>query len=141
MDSIAGPVAHSATQLLLKASAAEGSQVRILVSRHKRSSARMAFYYLKDMEFYTYILQSESSGSLYIGSTNNLEDRLLRHNSDQNTYTKGKGPWSLLFSVTFSTRSEAVQLERFLKSKKSKPRVLAWIASKPRYRIPPRSFY
>ena len=92
------------------------------------------------MEFYTYILQSESSGSLYIGSTNNLEDRLLRHNSDQNTYTKGKGPWSLLFSVTFSTRSEAVQLERFLKSKKSKPRVLAWIASQPRYRIPPRSF-
>ncbi len=84
------------------------------------------------MEFYTYVLQSESSGTLYIGSTNNLDDRLSRHNSDLNTYTKGKGPWRLLSSTTFSTRSEAVQLEQFLKSKKSKTRVLAWIASQPR---------
>ena len=84
------------------------------------------------MEFYTYILQSESSGSLYIGSTNNLDDRLSRHNNNLNTYTKGKGPWLLLYYSTFSTRSEAVQLERFLKRKKSKSRVLAWIASQPR---------
>ncbi len=84
------------------------------------------------MEFYTYVLQSESSGTLYIGSTNNLEARITRHNRDLNTYTKGKGPWNLLFNSKFSTRSEAVQLERFLKSKKSKPRVLAWIASQPR---------
>ena len=89
------------------------------------------FFLFLVMEFYTYILQSESSGSLYIGSTNNLDDRLSRHNNNLNTYTKGKGPWLLLYYSTFSTRSEAVQLERFLKRKKSKSRVLAWIARRP----------
>ena len=83
------------------------------------------------MLYYTYILQSEKTGGLYIGSTNNLEDRLTRHNGDQNEYTKGKGPWKLFYSVTFATRSEAVQLELFLKSKKSKKRVLQWISLQP----------
>ncbi|MBZ0201863.1 MAG: GIY-YIG nuclease family protein [Ignavibacteria bacterium] len=33
------------------------------------------------MNYYTYIIQSESTGKLYIGQTNNLHNRLLQHNS------------------------------------------------------------
>ncbi|MBN8583734.1 MAG: GIY-YIG nuclease family protein [Ignavibacteria bacterium] len=49
------------------------------------------------MKFYTYILQSEISGKLYIGQTNDLEDRLIRHNSNQSLSTKNNGPASLHF--------------------------------------------
>lgn len=38
--------------------------------------------------FYTYILQSESTGKYYVGQTNNLGQRLLRHNTHPDTYTK-----------------------------------------------------
>tara|TARA_R110001592_G_scaffold211976_2_gene464099 strand:- start:38317 stop:38562 length:246 start_codon:yes stop_codon:yes gene_type:complete len=79
------------------------------------------------MSFYTYILQSEKTGRMYIGQTNNLEDRLHRHNSNHNISTKNRGPWKLMHFVEFETRIEAVQLERQLKSWKSSKKVLVWI--------------
>ncbi len=41
-------------------------------------------------DFFVYIIQS-SSGKCYIGQTNNLADRLNRHNSNRSNYTKNKG--------------------------------------------------
>jgi putative endonuclease len=70
--------------------------------------------------FYTYILQSEKDGRLYIGQTSNLEDRLLRHNQNRNISTKNKGPWIVLWSKKWETRSEAMKLEIYLKSLKNK---------------------
>jgi putative endonuclease len=70
--------------------------------------------------YYTYILISESTGKLYVGQTNNLEARINRHNSGKNFTTKNKGPWKLLFSREFMTRSEAMIYEKTLKSFKSK---------------------
>ena len=64
---------------------------------------------------------------MYIGQTNNLEDRLHRHNSNQNISTKNRGPWKLMHFVEYETRIEAVQLERQLKSWKSSKKVLEWI--------------
>ncbi len=77
--------------------------------------------------FYTYILQSTTSGRLYIGQTNNLEDRIFRHNTNLNKATKGKGPWVLLYAKTFETRSESVHLETTIKAWKSKKYILQWI--------------
>jgi putative endonuclease len=68
--------------------------------------------------FFVYILESEETGRLYIGQTNNLEDRLVRHNSNRVRSTKGKGPWKLLGYFSRENRSEAVLLERYLKSLK-----------------------
>ncbi len=47
--------------------------------------------------FSTYILQSEKDGRLYIGQTNNLVDRLFRHNQNRNIATKNKGPWIIAY--------------------------------------------
>ena len=79
------------------------------------------------MAFYTYILQSKCTGSLYIGQTNNVEDRLKRHNNNESKATKRKGPWELLYYKEFETRAEAVQLERMLKNWKKPSKVLFWI--------------
>ena len=77
--------------------------------------------------FFLYILESQKTGNLYIGQTNNLEDRFKRHQENRNKATKGKGPWILIHHQSFNTRTEAVQLELKLKSWKSSSKVKSWI--------------
>jgi putative endonuclease len=66
--------------------------------------------------FYVYILRSHTTGRRYVGSCNDLDDRLRRHNAGHNKATKHGAPWDLVHSETFSTRSEAVLRERYYKT-------------------------
>ncbi len=73
--------------------------------------------------FTMYILKSENNNSrcrYYIGSTDNLEKRLIRHNSGYSKYTSGKGPFKLAYKEEFMSRSEAKKREYYIKSLKSK---------------------
>jgi len=79
------------------------------------------------MPFYTYILQSQKSGKLYIGHTGNISVRVAQHNEGMTTSTRGKGPWEILHYAVFETREEAMVMEYKLKKWKSKIRVLEWI--------------
>ena len=72
------------------------------------------------MRFYVYIIQSEYDGSYYIGSTNNLTDRIERHNQGRSKYTKPKRPWQLVYCEEFASRSEAQKREIEIKNRKSK---------------------
>ncbi len=69
--------------------------------------------------FYVYIIESESTGGLYIGQTQTPEKRLLDHNRGGSPYTKNMGPWKLIFLKDFPTRSEALLEEKRLKSWKN----------------------
>jgi len=80
--------------------------------------------------YHTYIIQSETTEKIYIGQTNNLVTRISRHNSNKNFTTKNKGPWKLLFSRNFETRSEAMMFEKKLKSIKNKNYILKLINNK-----------
>jgi len=80
------------------------------------------------VQYYTYILQSVSSGKLYIGQTNNLSRRIALHNSNQVLSTKHKGPWELIFYKEFAERSETVRLETMLKRWKNKERIFSWVS-------------
>ena len=71
-------------------------------------------------QFYTYILYSTTKGRYYIGQTNNIEKRLLRHNNKEVRSTKHGLPWTLVYHEIFQTRSEAIKRERYLKSLKSR---------------------
>jgi putative endonuclease len=83
----------------------------------------MAAFFCGPM-FYIYILQSESSGRFYIGHTNNLDRRLAEHNdpASKNSLTTKRfsGPWQLVHSEQFATRSEAMAREKQIKSWKSR---------------------
>ena len=68
--------------------------------------------------FYTYILKSQKHGRYYIGSTNNIEDRLRRHNRGLNKSTRLGIPWDLVRTETFETRQEAYNRELQIKSYK-----------------------
>ena len=70
--------------------------------------------------FYVYVLVSETTGETYVGQTSDLERRLEQHNHPEFNGTlhtkRRKGPWRLLHSETFSTRSDAMRRERWFKT-------------------------
>jgi putative endonuclease len=67
-------------------------------------------------KFFVYILYSESGNRFYIGQTNNLTERLSRHNSGYEHSTKPYIPWRLVCFVEKSNRGEGVILEKKLKN-------------------------
>ncbi len=77
--------------------------------------------------FYTYVIQSATIDKIYIGQTKDVENRLYKHNTNQNKWTKNKGPWIMLGFVSFSTRTEAIKLENKLKKWRNPQRVKEWI--------------
>jgi putative endonuclease len=79
------------------------------------------------MKYHLYILLSIKTGKYYIGSTGNLKDRLLCHNSGRSIATKSGIPWRFVYSVEFFTRSEAIKRELELKSWKSHERITSFI--------------
>jgi predicted GIY-YIG superfamily endonuclease len=79
--------------------------------------------------FHVYVLEN-SKGRLYIGHTEDLDRRLHQHNSPEGKehlgkYTHRNGPWSLVGSESYATRSEAMLREKQLKSWKSPSKVRA----------------
>lgn len=68
------------------------------------------------MSYYVYILEC-SDKTLYIGSTNNLEKRVVAHNTLKAgaRYTKARRPVRLKYSEKFSTKSLALKRECALK--------------------------
>ncbi|MEK7640707.1 MAG: GIY-YIG nuclease family protein [Patescibacteria group bacterium] len=63
-----------------------------------------------------YFLNSQKNNDLYIGSTEDIENRLKLHNSGRVRSTKSQRPWKLLGYELYNSRGEAVRRERFLKS-------------------------
>jgi putative endonuclease len=63
-------------------------------------------------QYYVYIVLC-SDDTLYIGSTNNIEKRMIQHNSDKAgaKYTSGRRPVLLQYSRQVATYSEARTLE------------------------------
>ena len=81
------------------------------------------------MTNYLYIIQSEKDASFYIGTTQNLDDRILRHNQGQSKYTKTKRPWKIVYYEEHPNRSSAMKKEYALKRRKSKDFIEAIIES------------
>jgi putative endonuclease len=70
------------------------------------------------MPYYVYILESLKDKTYYIGSTNNLKDRINRHNQGRVNYTKPKRPWKLAYFEEYSDRSSAANRECEIKKHK-----------------------
>jgi putative endonuclease len=66
--------------------------------------------------FYVYVLRSEKTGRRYVGSCEDLAERLRRHNNAESKATRHGVPWLLLHSEKVSTRSAAASKERYYKA-------------------------
>ena len=66
---------------------------------------------------YVYILQSESCPDrFYVGLTDDLRDRLRRHNGGEVASTRSRGPWTMKNAFGFRDRERAAAFEQYLKS-------------------------
>ena len=68
--------------------------------------------------YYVYILESVLKKRYYIGHTNNLDKRLLEHNSGKNRSTKAYAPWKIVYTEAVATKQEAYSREMRIKSYK-----------------------
>ena len=68
------------------------------------------------MFYYTYILKSKKDSKIYTGYTQDLRKRLNQHNKGLSTYTKGRGPFILIYYEGCLLESKARSRELFLKS-------------------------
>jgi len=74
--------------------------------------------------FNVYILFSVVHNKIYIGSTGNLEQRLLSHNElGKKGWTIKFRPWTLIHTESFETKQQALLREKQLKAGKGR----AWI--------------
>lgn len=77
--------------------------------------------------FSLYILEC-GDGTLYVGHTDNLDERMRQHESGTaNAYTSKRKPLKLLFAEEFDSRYDALTMERKLKGW-SRAKKLAYVA-------------
>lgn len=68
------------------------------------------------MMYFIYALQSLKDQRTYVGHTNDVERRLIQHNSGHVRSTKHRIPFKLLFTEEFETSTEAKKRELYWKS-------------------------
>ena len=79
--------------------------------------------------FSVYVLQSTSTGKLYIGQSANLDRRIKEHTDGLARYTRGRGPWKVVLLEEYHTRAEAMRREKALKSGQGRAWLKAWLSS------------
>jgi putative endonuclease len=65
--------------------------------------------------WHVYLLKC-SDGTYYTGSTNDLEDRMKRHNRKEVLYTSSRLPLELVTYISFTDKYKAYNFEKYLKS-------------------------
>src|SRR5438270_8825208 len=66
--------------------------------------------------FYVYVLKSAKTGRRYVGSCQNVGERVRRHNAAQSKATRHGIPWKLIRTEGFLSRQEAIIKERYYKT-------------------------
>ncbi len=70
--------------------------------------------------FYVYIIYSKAIDKYYVGSCQNIEQRIDDHLNSRSKYTKIAKDWELKYSESFETRIESYQREMQIKKMKSR---------------------
>ena len=66
--------------------------------------------------YYVYLLKSlQFPDKTYIGFTNNLEQRLEKHNNGASIHTSDHRPWKLVTYIWFDDKQKAISFEKYLK--------------------------
>ncbi len=65
---------------------------------------------------YVYILESSDLQHYYVGITDDLRQRLAKHNAGEVLHTSKYKPWRIKTYVGFSDEKQAIAFEKYLKS-------------------------
>jgi putative endonuclease len=75
------------------------------------------------MNYFVYILYSPKFVKTYVGQSDNLSERLIKHNSGKVKSTKPYLPWVLIHSESFTSRAEAMKREAWFKSRVGRKKI------------------
>jgi putative endonuclease len=67
-------------------------------------------------EYSIYVMWSEKLQKRYVGSAKDPLIRLQQHNAGASKFTRGGRPWILIHKEILTTKTSALQRERYLKS-------------------------
>ena len=70
--------------------------------------------------YYVYILYSHIRDRYYVGYTQDISVRLMKHNAGATPSTRSGRPWKLIYSECYGTKEAALAREREIKMKKSR---------------------
>ena len=68
-------------------------------------------------KYFVYLLLSEKDKKTYVGSTDNLERRIVEHTNGKTPSTRNRRPLKLIYTEEFATLSEARSREKYLKTR------------------------
>lgn len=66
--------------------------------------------------YFVYVLKSEIDNNLYVGYTNNLEQRIEEHNNGNVYSTKRRRPLNLIYYEACLNQQDATHREKYLKT-------------------------
>ena len=74
------------------------------------------------MSYYVYMLRNITNNKkkTYVGYTNNLEKRVIKHNSNKGAKSTKGYKWELIFKKKFLSKSKAMSYEYKLKKDRKK---------------------
>ena len=70
--------------------------------------------------YFVYILYSLSRGKYYIGSCQNIDERIKKHNTNHTGFTGKTGDWQLKWIETQPDKATALKREKQIKNWKSR---------------------
>ena len=77
------------------------------------------------MSVVVYILYSDRLDKFYIGFSENIDQRISFHNSEENLkWSKSGAPWVIYITIPCDTVSQARKMERYIKQQKSRKCIL-----------------
>jgi putative endonuclease len=66
---------------------------------------------------YVYVIQSISiPKQMYVGCTEDLNERLATHNKGGSSHTAKYRPWKMILFIGFEHKEKAIDFEQYLKS-------------------------
>ena len=68
------------------------------------------------MPYYAYVIYSDRYNRIYKGHCEDLDQRLIEHNSGKTKSIKAFVPWRLVYYEEFQTREEAIAREHYFKT-------------------------
>ena len=66
--------------------------------------------------FYAYVIRSLKDGSFYKGHCENIEKRIMQHNSGMTRSISNRVPFELVYFEEFEMKSSAIIREKYFKS-------------------------
>ena len=82
--------------------------------------------------YYVYIIYYAKRDRYYVGQSDNVENRMVSHNSGKSPYTSSANDWELVYKEEYSTRKEAIKRESAIKKKKSRKYII-WLTEQGRH--------